>query len=147
MILRQIYIVFLGILLALFVAVGISAFYPQPELPKAQVYAPAPVMEEKNPPKDNEEIIQRQKEWQVEYDKYEKERKVYSRNVSTIALAFAVMFLVVSLLFLSKMLILSDGFLFGSLSTLIYSIFRGFESDNSKYRFLVVSVSLIIALI
>jgi hypothetical protein len=147
MILRQIYIVFLGIMLALFVGVGIAAFYIAPQPPKTTPYIPpAPVME-KGSPQNDQAVMEQQRQWQQEYDAYDTAQKAYTRNVSIIAIIFAVLFLVISLIFLSKMIILSDGFLFGSLCTLIYSIFRGFESDNSKYRFLVVTVSLLIALI
>jgi len=55
--------------------------------------------------------------------------------------------LVLSLTVLHKIEILTDGFLLGGLLTLLYAIVRGFGSDDNKFRFLMVTVGLIVALI
>jgi hypothetical protein len=139
-IVKQLYILFIGILLALFVGVGIAAFYPSPT-PHAVVYPPIPV-----PPNDkgmqNELFLRNQKDMQ----QYQISVAKYNRNVSIIALIGAIIFLSISFIFLAKIVIFSDGFTLGSLFTLIYSIIRGFGSEDSRYRFIVVTISLFIAL-
>lgn len=148
MIIRYVYIVFIGILLATFIGVGIAAFYPSPTYPEPPLsikYA-RPL---ETSPKESTQSAQQIKE-QEDYDKksrvFEEERKNYSRNVSIIALVAAIIILALSLILTNKILLIADGFLLGSTLTLIYSIIRGFESGDSKFRFIVVSIGLAISL-
>lgn len=139
MLIRYIYTVFLGILLAVFVGVGIAAFYAPPLQPSSSFITPPFTAQ-------NEKIMEaQQKQEQAQYKAFTHKDKMYSRNVSIISLGFAILFLIISLIVLSHITIFSDGFLLGSLSTLLYSITRGFGSDDSKYQFVVVAISLIIA--
>jgi uncharacterized membrane protein len=64
-----------------------------------------------------------------------------------IAVAAAVLLLVLSLTILLNTAIVTDGFLLGGLLTLLYAIIRGFESDNSMYRFALVTVGLAIVMV
>jgi len=73
--------------------------------------------------------------------------KLYSRNVSIITLIFSVIILVISLTFIAKLPLISDGLLLGGLFTKLYSIMRGFESEDNKFRFIAVSVGLVTSLI
>jgi len=57
----------------------------------------------------------------------------------------AVVLLVLSLTVLKNLMVLSDGLLLGGLLTQAYGVIRGFESENNKIRFLVVTVGLIIS--
>lgn len=144
MIIRYLYIVFLGILLSLLVGVGIAAFYQAPIAPKVSPYVSNPV----NPNRYNApQYIRQQQQQQKQYDQYDTDTKMYSRNVSIISLITAVIFVIFSFMLLSKTVIIADGFLLGGLVNLIYSIIRGFSSDDSKFRFLVVAISVIIALL
>ncbi len=143
MIIRYLYIIFLGVLLSLLVGVGIAAFYQAPIAPKVSSFVSNPM----NPNGYNSpEYVRQQQVQQQQYDQYDIDSKMYSRNVSIIALIIAVVFVSLSFMLLSKTMIIADGFLLGGLFTLIYSIIRGFSSDDSKFRFLVVAVSVIIAL-
>lgn len=147
MILKNIYTIFIGLLLAVLVGVGIDAFYIRPKAPeynnefyiKSEVMAPS------------EEEIQKEKEmslkYQKEYKEYQKVLGVYNRNVSVITSLFSVILLVISLTWLKKLELLSDGLLLGGLLTQGYSVILGFQSQNSQFRFLVVLVCLIISLI
>jgi hypothetical protein len=143
--LRFIYVFLLGIFLAFFVGLGVEAFYPSPKYPE--------------PPREldcaNKEVggnlTAEQQKIQDDYDQttkdFEKERSLHGRNVSIIAIIVAVIYMVLSLTILTKWNIFSDGFLLGSFFTLIYSIVLGFESTDNKFRFLIVTVGLIIAMI
>lgn len=145
MILRLSYTIFLGLLLATFIGVGISAFYMSPKMPDQAILTQKMVPE---PTASNEAVlVEQNREQQRIWDAYSKEQRVYDRNVSAIALAFSIGYLVIGLLFAGRMLILSDGLLLGSVFTLIYSIARGFNSQDETFRFIIVSVGLIIALV
>src|SRR5258708_7713687 len=110
MILKYIYTLFVGILLALFVGVGIAAFYQapkSPEYPVALSYPQAPMPSEKMSTdssqmrKEQEDFNNRQKAFQVLLEQYQ-------RNVSMIAISAAIIFLVISLTFLRNLLVITD---------------------------------------
>jgi hypothetical protein len=143
MILKLIYTLFLGLLVALFVGLGVDAFYPGPKMPDY------PISEEfKNP---GCEISAEQKAEQAKYEQgmreYNQKSKPYNRNVSIISLISAVIILIASLTLFSKIKMLADGILLGGVFTTAYSIIRGLMSEDSKFRFLVVVAGLVIALI
>lgn len=125
--------------MATFVGVGVAAFYPgpkQPEWPMRQEFTDSKC----NP---TAEEIQFEKDQRV----FQNLNKLYSRNVSIITLIFSVIILVISLTFIAKLPLISDGLLLGGLFTQLYSIMRGFESEDNKFRFIAVSVGLVTSLI
>ncbi len=145
---KLIYTLFLGLLLALFVGMGIRAFYAPPKPPDYSV-APysTPIKEPLIP--DVETPAQKQTREQAKkvQDNYQAASKLYARNVSLISLAFAIVLLVVSLMSATKIDIISDGILLGGVFILLYSIGVGFASDDTKYQFMVVTAGLIIAFV
>lgn len=142
MIIRYMYSLFLGALLAVFIGVGIAAFYQAPTAPEYPIMT-APIKPDgSQSPLD----IQKQREYEAKSRNFQKVNEQYSKNVSIIAIAAAVLLVVVSLLFIEKILILSDGILLGGIFTLIYAIMRGFGNNDEMFRFFVVSVGLLVAL-
>lgn len=144
MALKLIYTLFLGLLVALFVGLGIDAFYSGPEPPtypsELDAVKTLDCIETPEHKALRENIDQAQKDY-LEAD------KTYNRNVSIISLVFAILILVTSLTLFSKIKFIADGILLGGVFTTAYSIIRGLMSDNSKFRFLIVTVGLIIALV
>lgn len=140
-ILRGIYTLFLGLLMALFIGVGIDTFYPGPTAPEYPV-----VLNTYSGKTMSTEQEQAQREFDIKMDQYNKEMMPYNRNVSIIALTASVLLLVVSIVFENRIKIISDGVMTASLFTLIYGIGRGFASQNSQYVFIVVSVGLVVVL-
>lgn len=136
--LKLVYTFFLGILLALFVGLGINTFYPGPSEPQFPTVLNYNVSKEMT-----SEQIAVQKKYDAEMKVYNEKMKPYSRNVSIITLVAAVVFLVLSLVFETKLHTLADGIMFGGLFTLVYSIIRGFISQESKYVFIVVTIGLV----
>ncbi len=126
---KFIYALFIGILFATFVGVGIAAFYVEPKL---------------------EEVSSNRGytdgEYQQKYEDFQKERNIYNRNVSSIALSISVLALIISLTLLKGTNVLADGLLLGGLFLLIYSILRGFNADDNMFRFIVVSVGFAVSL-
>ncbi|MBI2589641.1 hypothetical protein HYW32_01255 [Candidatus Berkelbacteria bacterium] len=141
--LRVVYTFFTGVLLATFVGVGIAAFYPAPTMPEHPL-----VFDERVAP--NESETPEQKERQALYDTsftaYQEAMKLYSRNVSIVALIGSLILMAIGLLSSEKFRVIADGFLFGSLLTLLYSVGWGFATEDNRYRFLVVTVGLVVAL-
>lgn len=144
--LKYLYIVFVGVLISLFVGVGIAAFYPSPKSP-AQNY-PTPVQPYGMPltasdtAKLQVQDLRQQKEW----NQYQTKLDEYNKNVAIITIVFAIVLLVFSIVLAKLMSVIADGTLLGAVFTLIYSIVRSFSSHDFKFIFLVVSIGLAIAL-
>lgn len=145
MILRIIYTLFIGIFLAVFVGVGISAFYEGPKYPDMPSVLKYCSMEIKE--------IEQYADFKAQAEKFDKAEKnymaqsqIYNRNVSAIAVTAAVLLVIVSLTLLRKILLISDGILLGGVLTLLYSTIRGFNTDDTKFLFIVVSIGLAVSL-
>jgi hypothetical protein len=143
MILKLIYTLFLALLVALFVGLGIDAFYPGPAVP---VY-PVELDSVKPGCEESAELKTARENFNQAQRDYAEKSKPYNRNVSIIALMSAIIVLVASLTLLSKIKMIADGILLGGVFTTAYSIIRGLMSEDSRFRFLVVTSGLIIALI
>ncbi len=146
MFLRYAYTIFVGILIATFIGVGIAAFYPKPKMPVYPMMnhvAPAPGQQ------TDMQLAEEQRQQEVysqQAEEFRTKNIEYTKYVSSIALAAAVIIVAISLVFRRQILFLADGLLLGGVLTLIYSIVRGFEAQDDKFRFLVVTVGLIVAL-
>ena len=142
MLIKFIYTLFLALLMALFVGLGIATFYPGPEAPKYPL--------ELNQVKQGcEETVEQQtlrKEFNKAQEKFMEESKPYNRNVSIISLVASIIILVLSLTLLTKIKMIADGILLGGVFTTMYSIIRGLMSEDSQFRFLIVVIGLGIAL-
>jgi hypothetical protein len=143
MILKLIYTLFLALLVALFVGLGIDAFYPGPKMPNypVELDATKPGCEETVEQKTAREDFNR------DQTDFMEKSKPYNRNVSIISIAAAIVILVASLTLLSKIKMIADGILLGGVFTTAYSIIRGLMSEDSRFRFVIVTAGLIIALI
>ena len=141
-ILKLFYTFFLGLLLAIFIGVGINTFYEGPQAPE---YPTALNSVGKNGELTPEQVAI-QKQWDQDTAQYDEAMKPYNRTVSMLALGAAVVFLAVSMVFEKRIKLMADGVMLGGLFSLIYSLARGFASDNSKYVFAMVSISLVIVL-
>lgn len=142
---KPIYTLFLALLVALFVGLGIDAFYPSPTEPKYPIeleqYKAAPQCEQ------NPEQEAKWNEYMKDQERFMEENKIYSRNVSIISLIAAIIILILSLTLLNKIEMIADGLLLGGVFTTLYSIMRGLMSENSQFRFFIVTIGLIIAFV
>ena len=139
-ILKLVYTFFLGLLVAIFLGVGINTFYAGPKMPDYPIELNTYGKELS----DQQLVVQR--DWDNKMEQHNKDMRPYNRNVSIITLLGAVIFLTISMVYEKRIKIISDGVMLGGLFTLLYSLGRGFASENSKYVFLVVSVGLAIVL-
>jgi len=149
MVLKLVYTIFIGVLVAIFVGVGIAAFYPEPDHPETPTLLKLYKLPT-DPSRDPEISAELQKE-QEAFDKMQEiyigKIEKYNRNVSIIALVAAILILIISLTLFHKLLIIADGLLIGGVFTLLYSVIRVFGSGDDKLRFIVVSIGLITSLI
>lgn len=139
---KYIYMFFVGLFVAVFIGTGIAVFYPAPKSPEPPVSMPI---------YDKTEITQADREQQMAYEKTQRDWSdkiaVHNRNVSIIALVFAVILLVVSLALSERLGIVGDGLLLGGIFTLLYGIGRGMATDDNQYRFIVSAVGLTVTLV
>ena len=142
MILKLIYTLFLALIMALFVGLGIDAFYPGPKVP----VQPVGIGYDKLECMSAEEKTS-QEQWEQAQRDYQEQLKPYNRNVSIFSIIAAVIILVVSLTLLSKIKMIADGILLGGVFTTGYGIIRGLMSEDTKFRFLIVAIGLVIALV
>ncbi len=146
MVLKLSYTIFIGILLSLFIGVGIAAFYSQPESPEYPPEFSKPYQVTPNST-ESAEMEKEQRVFDERNREFQKVNEEYNKNVSLIALICAVTFLLLGLVLARKLDIISDGLLLGGILTLIYSIIRGFGANDDIFRFIVVSIGLLIALV
>ncbi len=144
-----IYTFFVGILVAVFVGVGIAAFYEQPKEPEypsmLKVYN-AP-MEAGQPSTASAKLLEEQEKYDKEIKVFQDKLNIYNRNVSIIALIAAIILSSISITFFKNLNVIADGLLLGGVITLLYSVVRIFGSGDDKIRFVVVSIGLFVALI
>jgi hypothetical protein len=148
MFLKYAYVIFIGVLLATFIGVGIAAFYKAPKSPDYPVSLKFPAVA---PGEREASISAQQRMDQERFDQiqkdYQQKNQDYNKIVSIIALLAAVLILIISLTVLKTMTVIADGAILGGVLTLLYSIFRGFEANDDVFRFIVVSVGLVVAVI
>ncbi len=145
MIIKIIYTFLIGIFLAVFVGVGIAAFYPGPKFPEQPAFLKYCSPEGLR--------VDNTSEYKSQIDNFDKEEKeyqiqsqLYNRNVSVASLIASIIIVITSLTLFKKILVIADGLLLGGVITLIYSVLRGFGSEDNMFRFLVVSVGLFISI-
>ena len=139
-ILKLVYTFFLGLLIAIFIGVGINTFYPGPKAPEFPVVLNTL---SKEPTTDE---LATQRAFDIKMEQHNKDMRPYNRNVSIIAFIAAVVLRAVSLVYENKIKVMADGVMLGGLFVLLYSLGRGFASENSKYVFIVVTVGLVTVL-
>ena len=130
---KVLYSIFLGLLLATAIGLGVAAFYPSPDPP---VYREAFDMPEG---KMNAEEERRARD---EQERYSASTETYNRNVSVIAVPFAIMLFGASMALLRRIPVIANGLMLGGLFTLIYAIIRSFGSGDQKFMFVIVLIGI-----
>jgi len=147
MFLRFVYIVFVGIILAAFIGVGVAAFYPEPRRPDAPLSVKYSQGVQITDVAALNAIRTEQAQYETELKAYMATEQAYNRDVSIYALVAAVLVLATSLTVLKNINLIADGTLLGGVLTLGYSIVRGFGTEDNRFRFVVLSASLLITLV
>lgn len=146
MILKVIYTFFIGILMATFVGVGIAAFYTGPKYPEPPALLKYCSPEIAQSASKYEEFKKDAQAYDARVQQYQMQSQVYNRNVSIVSVIAAIIIVILSLTLFKKILVIADGLLLGGVLSLLYSIIRGFQSEDNMFRFFVVTVGLAISL-
>src|SRR4030042_1653522 len=146
-VLKLIYTFLIGIFVVLFVGVGIAAFYPEPKFPEAPTAIKYGSPESIKSGEQSEETKAEIEKFDKEEKEYQIQSRIYNRNVSIIALTASILIVIASPTLFKEILLIADGLLLGGVFTLLYSVGRGFGAEDNKFRFVVVTVGLIISLI
>lgn len=134
-------------MVALFVGLGVAAFYEAPKEPEYPELLSEPMLVKEGVSQESEGQKTARREYNKEQKEFRKLSSIYNRNVSIVAMIAAVIILVISLRLVTKILLMSDGLLLGGVLTLLYSLIRGFMAEDAKYRFVAVTIGLFIALV
>lgn len=171
-VLRIVYTLALAGLIAAFVGFGIEAFYPSPNYSDegafygemsgggvvmqggATAVAPDEVMAQEGPPGEfaepgmTPEMIQSEREYMQQMRSYERELSEHHRVASLIAIGAAALLLVAGWMpSLRRLPVIGDGLTLGGLITLFYGLALGVQVDSDFFRFLAVSIGLVVLLV
>lgn len=148
--LRFLFIIFIGILTALFVGVAIDTFYAPPKSPEYKCGMMKPVISDIRKDGPTKAELDEMEKCNLEMndlsERYRETRKIYSRNVAAMAIIAAAIIVLAGLFFFYKMEILADGLLLGGIGSLVYGLINSFQSDQSMVRFISASASLAIVI-
>lgn len=142
--LKIVYSFFLGLLLVVFVGMGVASFYPSPKAPEY------PVTQEIDKAVSDEYTAEQRaadQKYEADYKVYAESADDYNRNVSIIVLVAAIVLVVLGLTLHTKTDVIADGLLLGGVFTLLYSIGRSFGGEDPRYTFMVTSAGLIITMV
>ena len=138
--LKTLYAIAIAFLVVAFVGFGISAFYPEPQYPGGFPNDAQRTRPENRTPEQKEKIEEhRQKE-----KAYRENVSTYNLVVASISIGAAVLLLVGSIVWLSRLPVIGDGATLGAVFTLFYGLIRAFMSNNEQIRFVSVAVGLAI---
>jgi hypothetical protein len=140
---KYIYTIFIGILLATSIGVGIAAFYPAPQAPEY----PREVITKPTSGEPTPADLEEQRKFDQDQRAYEKQARHYNRNVALISVGFSIVILILSLVLMARIQMLADGLMLGGVFTLIYGIGRSFGSGEQKFMFAMTTFGLVVAMI
>jgi hypothetical protein len=147
MILKVIYTFFIGIFLATLIGVGISAFYPEPSYPDMPPVLKYGLVEGVKDAEQYEEFKAEAEQFDQIEKEYSARSKLYNRNVSIISVVSAIVIVILSLTLFKTILVIADGLLLGGVLTLVYSVIRGFGTDDNVFRFIVVCIGFVTSIV
>ncbi len=161
MIIKYIYTIFLGILIAVFVGEVVTIVYPQPTPPSAPpfpvgvVNTPLPSGPSTVPPATTPEEQKLERTWNQQADQQQRDYQVmyqhHIQNVMLITLGLAIVLLAMGLTLFQSTSEISDGILFSGILMLLYSLAMSFSNSqpaqNELYRLSVMTVALAIGFI
>ena len=138
--LKALYAIAIAFLVVAFVGFGISAFYPEPSYPGGFPDEAQRTKPENRTPEQKEKI----EEYRQEEEAYRGNISTYNLVVASISIGAAVLLLVGSVVWLSRLPVIGDGATLGAVFTLFYGLIRAFMSNNEQFRFVAVAIGLAI---
>jgi hypothetical protein len=159
-VLRTMYTLALGVLVAAFVGFGIEVIYPAPEFPERELFdgpgepPPEMIVEETVSPQESEGKAKEPPpkdlppESGLGFQEYERELAEHNRIGSVIALGASVLILVAALIpVVGRLPVIGGGLMLGGVLTLLYGVILTIQAQSPLLRFLAVTVGLIVLLV
>lgn len=138
---RVVYTLVIGVMVVLFVGVGIATFSPYPKYPTYPEELNTSVDFESSPRLKN---IQQQYEQDIK--DYEQKSKNHSLYASFIGLGGAAAIFLAGIALERRSKIIAQGLLFGGIFTLVYGIITSLMAQKPMYSFATVTFSLLVVL-
>jgi hypothetical protein len=132
-VLKIIFTLFIGVMVALFVGFGIEAFYPSPLYPD--------IMWTENMTADQEAAMQ------AAQTAYDESVRLHNQIVSIVVTAVAVIVMVGSMFLEKRNRTLTNGLLLGGLFSLVYGSTVGFSAGSALVTFITVGIGLIAVIV
>lgn len=132
-VLKIIFTLFIGVMVALFVGFGIEAFYPSPVYPD--------IIWKENMTADQEAAMQ------AAQTAYDESVRLHNQIVSIVVTAVAVVIMVGSMFLEKRNRTLTNGLLLGGLFSLVYGSTVGFSAGSALVTFITVGVGLIAVIV
>lgn len=157
--LQVIFSIFLGLMLATFVGIGVWTFYPPPEytdnqelqteIRKLELERDSLYSKENGgalTPSEQQRVAEIDTELQKLYEDQNKPNEAWGRNTSIILITFATIVMAISLVQAEQLKVLSNGLLLGGIFTMIYGTGWAIATGTSQARFWVVAAALVITI-
>lgn len=136
---KALYILAIGLLVAAFFGFGIETFYPAPKMPQ---YPTDLNYTAKGELEDSSRV--KQQDYDKKYKDFQAKDSNYNQTVAIMLIALSAVLLAASIIGLSKLEIIGDGVTLGGVFTLLYGITRAVATQEATFRFIAVSAALII---
>ena len=136
--LKALYAIAIAFLVVAFVGFGISAFYPEPHYPGGYPNEAQRTRPENRTPEQKQKV----EEYHQKEKAFREALSTYNLVVASISIGAAVLLLVGSILWLSRLPVIGDGATLGAVFTLFYGLIRAFMSNNEQFRFVAVAIGL-----
>jgi hypothetical protein len=155
--LQIIFSFFLGLMVVAFIGVGVNTFYPSPDQRPGS--ALQKLYDERNSldmargktgalsPAEERQYKELSDKITVLEKKLQKERDIWARNTSIVLITFATLIMGISLIRAEQLRVISSGLLLGGLFAMVYGAGWSFAGGDSKARFVVVTVALVVTLV
>ena len=152
--LRTIFSFFLGLMLTVFVGVGVYTFHPPPTQFDSQIRDLAHSEQEVRNSRPSNELTTADRDQIQEINRQRNElidaaaevRKPWGLSTSVILIVFSTLALAVSLVRADQLPVISNGLLLGGVFTMLYGVGWIATTGTSITRFLVMTVALVITL-
>lgn len=156
--LQLIYSFFLALLLVVLIGAGVWTFYPEPFGPNSpeqeqleELYKQQSALEGKTgasprTPAQQAESARIQDDIDALNDQMADQRSTWAINTSIILITFATVLMAISLFMPEHLKVFSNGILLGGLFTLLYGTGWSFAGGNSRARFFVILVAVLLAI-
>ena len=154
--LQIIFSIFLGLMVAAFIGVGVYTFYPPPETKYQEqlqdLYRQQEDIERfkdstKLTAAERAQLRETQDKIRALEDKQSAEREIWGRNTSIVLITFATIVMSISLIRAEQLPVISNGLLLGGVFTMIYGVGWIIATGTSYARFAVMTIALVITLV